>query len=174
MSGFRHVVTNAGPLMVLAKLQVPFLLADLYGTVHIPLSVYQEVVVEGLRQGYEDAQVVRAFLEDVGWHPEAVPVSSLPRLLREAHLDRGEHDALALAWHLGQSLVLMDEYRGRIVARQLGLAAKGSLGILVQAYRQGMLREEQLRWYLRQIEERPDIWISPALVRRVRVDVLGQ
>ena len=90
MSTFRHVVTNAGPLMVLAKLHAPFLLADLYSTVHIPFSVYQEVVIQGLRQGYEDARIVQKFIQAVGWRPEEVPSSYYhPPLLCDAHLDRG-------------------------------------------------------------------------------------
>ena len=174
MSPRRQAVTNAGPLMVLAKLQVPFLLARLYTTVHIPLSVYEEVVVQGLRHGYEDARVIRTFLEEMGWTPEPVSLEEMPPALRTAPLDRGERDTLALALNLGECVVLMDEHRGRLVARQLGLPVRGSLGILVQAYRKGLLEEEQLRWYLIELEQRPDIWISPRLIRRVREEIFGE
>ena len=49
------VITNAGPLMALAKLNLLHLLKDLYGKVQFARSVYDEVVVQGMRQGFEDA-----------------------------------------------------------------------------------------------------------------------
>ncbi len=173
MSPFQHVVSNAGPLMVLAKLHILYLLVDLYETMHIPTSVYQKVVIQGLRYGYEDALTLRQFLQEVGWSPENVSNDNLPPLLRDAHLDQGERDALTLALQLKHSLVLMDERQGRLVARQLGLPVRGSVGILVQSYRHGILTERHLRWYLKEIEERSDIWINPRLVRRVREEIFG-
>jgi predicted nucleic acid-binding protein len=49
------VVANAGPLMALAKLNLLHLLKQLHGRVHFTPAVYEEVVAEGIRQGYEDA-----------------------------------------------------------------------------------------------------------------------
>jgi predicted nucleic acid-binding protein len=53
MSG--PVIADAGPLMALAKLNLLYLLKQLYGQVLLPQSVFAEVVVEGMRQGFEDA-----------------------------------------------------------------------------------------------------------------------
>ena len=64
------VVCDAGPLMVLAKLNMLYLLNDLYSRVYIPFSVYHEVVVEGMRQGYKDARTVKIFLDHLGWTPK--------------------------------------------------------------------------------------------------------
>lgn len=47
MSAEGPVVSNAGPLMVLAKLNTLTLLPRLFETVHIPQDVYNDVVVEG-------------------------------------------------------------------------------------------------------------------------------
>ena len=44
------------PLMALAKLNLLHLLKALYGRVYFARSVYDETVVEGMRQGYEDAR----------------------------------------------------------------------------------------------------------------------
>ena len=56
------VVTNAGPLIVLTKLNLLHLLKQLYHHVSFPDAVYQETVEEGLRRGYEDARLLRLFL----------------------------------------------------------------------------------------------------------------
>lgn len=167
-----NIVSNAGPLMALAKLNLLHLLQELYGQVHVPRSVYDEVVAEGMRQGHEDARTLHLFLNQVGWNPEDVAPAAIPTDLREAHLDRGERDTLALALALGDALVLMDETIGRQAARAQGLAVRGSLGILIEAYRRDLIGADQLRLYFGDIARRRDIWTSPALVERLLREVL--
>jgi predicted nucleic acid-binding protein len=120
--------------VVLAKLNLLHLLKELYGCVHFARSVYDETVIEGLRQGYEDARTLRLFLDQVGWRPEAVESEEIPAGLFDAPLDQGERDTLALAESMPSALVLIDETVGRQVARDRGLAVRGSLGVLVEAY----------------------------------------
>lgn len=55
------VVADAGPLMVLAKLNLLHLLKQLYNQVEFPQSVYDEIVSNGLRHGYDDARVLNNF-----------------------------------------------------------------------------------------------------------------
>ena len=164
------VVANAGPLMALAKLNLLHLLQALYGRVSFATSVYDEVVVGGLAGGFEDARTLQRFLRQQGW--SAAPAGDLPEALRGAGLDRGERDSIALALEQG-GLLLIDEERGREAAVQLDLLVRGTLGILIQAYRSGLITADQLRFYFGQIEERNDIWISPALCRRLLRRVLG-
>lgn len=173
MSPSPSVVSNAGPLMALAKLNLLHLLKALYGYVHIPRSVYNEVVVDGMRQGYEDAGTLYLFLNQMGWSPEDVDFATISADLQEAHLDRGERDTLALAVALGDALVLMDETAGREAARALGLTIRGSLGVLVESYRQGLIEANQLRLYFAEISRRGDIWASQALVERLLQEVFG-
>ena len=65
MSVSRTVVSNSGPLMALAKLNLLHLLKELYGYVSYSRSVYEETVIEGIRHGHEDARTSRFFLEQV-------------------------------------------------------------------------------------------------------------
>jgi len=167
----KPVVANAGPLMVLAKLNLLHLLKQLYGRVSLPQSVFEEVVVEGMRRGFEDAHTLQLFLSQEGWQP--TEVKDLPDELASLHLDRGEQESIALALALDSPL-LIDEERGREVARQRGVKVRGTLGVLVQAYRAGLITADQLRLYFGQIEERTDIWISPALCRRLLQEILGK
>jgi predicted nucleic acid-binding protein len=169
-----EAVSNAGPLMVLAKLHLLHLLAELYDQVRIPRSVYSETVAEGLRQGYADARTLYHFLERMGWQAKDIHVDGIPDHLRHAPLDIGERDALALALKLGNLTLLMDESIGRTYARQYGLAVCGSLGILIEAYRQKLLDSDRLRLALNEMAQRSDIWISPTLVERVLREVLEE
>ena len=65
MSHDAPVISNAGPLMVLAKLNLLNLLKQLYGRVYFARSVYDETVIEGMRQGYEDASGAAEGLQNV-------------------------------------------------------------------------------------------------------------
>ncbi|MGC9349020.1 MAG: hypothetical protein ACP5JG_12825 [Anaerolineae bacterium] len=162
------VVSNAGPLLALAKLNILHLLKRLYDRVYIPQAVYEETIVVGLRRGYEDAHILKLFLKQADWVPTTVSVPSEIGTLR---LDRGEQESLALAQSL-EALILIDEERGRMRAREFGLTVLGTLGILVTAYREGMIETDQLRFYLGQITSRDDIWISPTLCLRVLDEVI--
>ena len=53
-------------------------------------------------------------------------------------------------------------------AQALGLHVKGTLGVIVEAQRHGLLTDEEVELVFQAIMEREDIWISDTLVRRVR------
>jgi predicted nucleic acid-binding protein len=161
------VVSNAGPLMALSKLNALFLLRTLYGRVHIPRSVYDEVVTAGIRQGYEDARRLEFFLRQEEWLPEDVDHATMAADLLPAHLDTGERDTLALAIASGHALVLMDETLGREMARDLGLTVRGSLGVLIEAWQRSLIPADQLRFYFAEMVRKQDIWISNTLVERL-------
>lgn len=157
-------VSNAGPLIVLAKINALYLLKLIYGQVLFSTGVYEEAVVQGIRRGYDDAHTLHRFLQQEGWQPTTV--DDIPAEITALPLDRGEKESIALALSL-QGLLLMDEERGREVARLQGLQVRGTLGVLVQAYRQTIIPAEQLRVYFMEIESRQDIWINPSLCRRL-------
>lgn len=121
------VVSNAGPIIALARIEHLALLPGLYGEIVIPPAVRREVVEKGAAQ--PGASVVAT----ASWvRVEAVHDSMAVALLR-GHLDAGESEALVLALQTEADLVLMDEARGRRVAAARGLNLTGTLGLLVTA-----------------------------------------
>ena len=90
------VVTNAGPLIALGKLNRLQLLADLYGVVRMPGDVYDEVVRQGLTRGEPDAAVVRRFWHRQKWPVDTVSAATLDALSVEAQLGRGQAPSLLL------------------------------------------------------------------------------
>jgi hypothetical protein len=161
------VVSNAGPLIVLAKLNLLHLLRELYGYVSIPRSVYDEVVHEGIRQGHEDARRLLLFFQQAQWNPDEGNETATPSSLREALLDQGERDTITLALTLEDPLILMDEIVGRRIAREQGLRVRGTLGVLIEAYQRGVIGEDDLRAHFAEIATRRDIWINGDLVERL-------
>ena len=164
------VVVNAGPLMVFAKLNLLHLLKHLYGRVSFTDAVHREVVIDGMRNGYADASTLFQFLRQEAWQPTTI--AAIPPGIQAASLDLGEQESIALAL-LQQALLLIDEEAGRRVARSLGLSVRGSLGVLIDAYRHRLIDVDQPRFNLAKIERRMDIWINPALCRRLLNETLG-
>lgn len=161
------VVVNSGPLMALGKLNRLDLLAKLYDEVVAPRGVYDEVVVQGLERDHADALTVQTFWEQQGWPIEDVSEDVLSSYRPDRVLDAGEMEVLSLARTLESCLVLLDDETARAEARRLGLRVKGTLGVLVSAYRQGVLSIDDLDGLLHEISARPDIWISDQLCRDV-------
>ena len=63
--------------------------------------------------------------------------------------------------------MLLDDQLAREEAQRLGLKIKGTLGVIAQAYRNGLMTLAEVELTFQAILDREDIWISDALVRRV-------
>lgn len=127
------VVTNAGPLIALAQIGHFSLLQLLYGQLHIPPAVRNEVVASG--GGRPGAQEVDSatWIRIVNVHD-----ITAVQLLKE-RLDAGESEAIVLAIELKADLLLMDEARGRRVAETRDLNKIGTVGTLVLAKKRGLV-----------------------------------
>ena len=96
-----------------------------------------------------------------------VPDALLSAYTPSVILGPGETETLALAETLEDPLVLLDDEAARTKARRLGLRVRGTLGILVRAYRQDLLSFDHLELLFHEIAARPDIWIGAKLCEQV-------
>lgn len=129
------VVSNASPLINLARIGRLLLLRDLYGQLTIPEAVWNEVVIEDKDQpGVSE-------IEAATWiRRKVVTDNQLVRILQQ-DLDDGEAEAIALAVEEEADLLLMDERIGRESANHLGLRYVGLVGVLVEAKSKALVRE---------------------------------
>ena len=65
-------------------------------------------------------------------------------LRRSTGLDAGESEAIILSDISGADLLLMDEVKGRQVAKQMGIQLMGTVGVLLIAYQEGYLKKEDI------------------------------
>jgi predicted nucleic acid-binding protein len=129
----RLVVADTGPLNYLVLIEAIELLPKLFEKVFTPEAVRAELLDQDAPAvvrtwaaqppGWLDVQSVSSAIDDPAWRK----------------LDIGEREALAMARTLGADLVLMDDRAGVAVARQLGLTATGTLGVLDLGARRGMI-----------------------------------
>lgn len=129
------VISNTTPLIALDACNQLDLLRSLYGRIIIPEEVDRELTRGGstaLTTGLTAAHRI--------WI-KVLPLSTLPSAPLLARLDSGEAEVITLAIELGASLVLIDEKIGLKVAREQGLKALGSVGILLLAKKKGLLPE---------------------------------
>ncbi|MEY2976191.1 MAG: hypothetical protein RLZZ435_328 [Cyanobacteriota bacterium] len=80
-------------------------------------------------------------------------------------LDIGEAEAIVLAVETQAKQVLIDERRGRLVAKRLDLNYIGILGILVEAKHNGLISE--FKPLLNRLMNEVGFWVSESLYKRV-------
>lgn len=145
-------VINTGPLIALNACQQ----VDLLPFLHKPVIVPQEVIDE-LERGRDIDHIEVVIPQWLDIRSLSHPLS--PLLL--AHLDEGEAAVIALALESGIRRIIMDERRGRMVGRTMGLEVTGSVGILLRAKRAGHL--SALRPCLEAMVDK-GVWLSERLM----------
>jgi predicted nucleic acid-binding protein len=130
------VVADTSPLNYLIQIQCEHILPAMYTSVFVPTAVVEEL------DHPRTVSAVRAWLAQVpSWLVVRDVASEVdPALTR---LDPGERQAIQLARQEHADLLLMDEKLGVRIAREQGLAVTGTLGVLVQATRRGLIDIER-------------------------------
>ena len=128
------IVSNATPLIAFARINRLDILNHVIGTLVIPEAVSQEIVDHTA----DKPGVIH--LTTIDWITVYSVASFQQVQLLLPTLDQGEAEVIALALEQQAHLVLMDELTGRKVARSLGLSVTGSVGILMQAKQQGLIK----------------------------------
>lgn len=143
------VVSDATPLITLMKAQQLDVLNRLFGDVIIPDAVYHELTSNELFS--EEAVLIQtsAFIRVV--HVSNANAVSILR--RATGLDLGESEAIVYADEQQADLLLMDEFQGRRVAADMGLKIMGSIGVLVNAFRDGVLTAQETEESLERIRK---------------------
>ena len=160
-------VCNAGPLIALGKLDLVFVLRHLYDEIWCPSAVYEEVVVQGLDLGHPDAYVVERAVRRGLIVVKEVPPEGISEVVQSLPIGRGEKQTIHLALVESADWVLMDDLLAREKAEKLGLRVKGTLGVIVDAYRRQVISLGDVELAFHSIMEREDIWIAKPLVQRV-------
>lgn len=147
------VVVDTSPLNYLILIQSAEILPDIFAELYAPEAVMTEL------SNPKAPAAVRHWIARV---PKWLKVQN-PRN-RDAALDylgAGERDAIALAVEIGADAVVVDERVGTREARQRNLQTVGTLAVIDEAGRRGLLDFNDALVRLQQTSFR----VSPAIVR---------
>ena len=75
--------------------------------------------------------------------PEWVEIATVKdkyrQQLLEMQIDRGESSAIALALETPDSTIILDDYKARKIAEQLGIIFTGTIGVIIKAKLNGII-----------------------------------
>ena|ERR1700753_4031868 len=126
------VIADTGPLNYLIQIECDSLLQALFSRVIIPKTVWLELSNDAAPPVVHDWATKLPSWVDL----KRASASDDPYL---QNLGDGEREAILLAEQLSANLLLMDERRGRAEAARRRMRAMGTLGVLAQADRRGLV-----------------------------------
>ncbi len=130
-------VANASPLISLSSVGALDLLESLFGIIHIPEAVFEEIAVTGAGRAGSAEVAAAMWIE----RHAITDTNAVSQLMTDAKLEAGESETLILAAELNADLVIIDERPARRYALAQGSPIIGTLGVLLLAKSQGLLPE---------------------------------
>lgn len=127
-----EVFCDTSPLQYLYQLDLLHILPELAGRVIVPAAVQEELAV-GRQNGINLPD-----LRLLDWAEIRRPVSA-PALPLVTDLGPGETEVLMLALEAADPLVILDDALARRIAEALELRLTGTLGLLLDAKRAGLV-----------------------------------
>jgi len=118
----RVIISDTSCLILLDKIQELDLLRKLYGQI-----ITTQIVVEEFGGQLPEWIIIRS------------PKDVKNQLILEMYLDKGEASAIAVAMEEAECLLIIDELKGRKIAKQLGLAITETLGLIIEAKSSGYI-----------------------------------
>ena len=146
------IVSNTTPVISLLKLNRLELFQQLYTQIYIPYAVYKEIEAGKTKEFYKD-------LSKIDWI-NITEIQDKQALKFFLDLDAGEAEAIVLATEINADLILLDEKLGRFHAKHADLKVTGTIGLLVKAKTEGLIKE--LKPLLDELTDK-DVWISEKL-----------
>ena len=155
------LVADCSALVALASCNGLHLLDELFGVVIVPESVYREAVVDDK----PEAQQLKDYLKD---KVRKIDFGNL--ILLDGFSDLGETEAMILYKQHSADRLLIDDKRGRRVAKINHIDTIGSLGVLLAAKQSHLI--DRVAPYVERLAA-SDIYMSPDLIDTV-MEIAGE
>lgn len=154
------IVSNSSPLISLSSIGLFDLLPLIYGNIHIPDAVYEEVVIKGAGRAGAQSVASATWITRYTLADQQAAI----KFRNKTKLQRGEAEAILLALEIGARNVILDDAPARKVAAAHNLIVIGVVGILLAA------KKRQLITTVRKAMDdlrAAGAYIHPALYREV-------
>jgi predicted nucleic acid-binding protein len=130
----KTIISDTSCFIILSKIEELDLLKSVYGQI-----ITTSDIVEEFGEKLPDWVIV-----------ENVADKSRQRIL-ELQIDRGESSAIALALEIQNSTLILDDFKARKIAQQLGISFTGTIGVIIKAKLNGII--PSIKPYLEKIKE---------------------
>ncbi|MCU0836313.1 MAG: DUF3368 domain-containing protein [Chromatiaceae bacterium] len=150
------LVTDASPLIFLAKIDGLALLEGCFAEVLVPPAVVAEA-----RLRLPDF-IRRTELSELG---EAFVRGAV------GALHRGELEAIVLARETTADLVALDDRGARVRARQLGVMPIGTVGLLLLGHRRGLIDAARAARQIDALVQDHGLYLSVSVLQRVHTEL---
>ena len=127
------IISDSSPLISLALIGNLSLLEKLYNEIYVPTAVYEEVVKSDKPFSNELKQFLSGRIKNIS-NKMAVEI-----LLSD--IGAGEAEAIVLALEQQPDIILIDDLKARKFAKLKGLRVIGTMGILLEAKQEGLIKE---------------------------------
>lgn len=156
------IVADTTPIISLMKAGHLNLFHKMFGKVVIPQAVYRELT-ENPNYAEEAEEISNCNFLRV----ENVENQISVKILRNVTgLDQGESESIVLVDEKKADLLIIDEHKGRSVAKQMGVTFTGTVGMLLQAYDERYLSKCDVEDCISRLKE-SNIRISESLYKIV-------
>lgn len=131
------IVSNTTPIITLIKVDKLNILKVLFGKVYISTGVYEELISNKVFEN--EAKVIEnsEFVKIIKVKNEF----AVKLLQKNMGLDLGESEAIVLCEELKGDILVIDERKGRSVAKSMSINITGTLGLLVKAKEKGLIQK---------------------------------
>ncbi|MDR0873896.1 MAG: DUF3368 domain-containing protein [Prevotellaceae bacterium] len=127
------IVCDTSPIVALAIINELPLLDKIFDNVLIPQTVFNELTVG------DKPQAEKLYV----WAKDKICAATDKHLFQTYNmiLDAGESEAMTLYWEKNSDFLLIDERKGRKIAKYNNIKIIGTLGILLLAKQKGYINE---------------------------------
>jgi len=160
-------VTNASPIIILARIERLRLLKDLHGAILMSPAVRIECVDRGREVGATDVMAMENGIKE-GWiqlvNLDKEETREARRLTDEARIGMGEAEALVLA-KSRNALAVLDDKEARAIAKGWNLKCTSTLMVLYEAYMKDLISYDALVEDLAKLTR--IMWISTDVITEI-------
>lgn len=157
-------ISNASPLIGLARIEQLHILKRLWSEIVIPDAVYKEVVIEG--KGKQGANAIEEACKE--WI-RVVSVKNRSEVdVLQTVLDEGEAEVITLGQEIKADLLILDNREPRNFARTVNLKVIGTIGVIRFAWMKGLIKEP-----IHEINKLllNGFWIDEKLIEQIKKDI---
>jgi hypothetical protein len=143
------MIINSSPLIIFGKLNKIELLKEVLGNLDISEAVYKEVVEKGKLKNSSESFVIEEAIKnriiEIKKLSKDYEKKAISFLNFYKSIDYGEAETIALALQEGNKELLIDEKAARKVASLYNLKPRGSLRVLLLAFKKKLINKEEIK-----------------------------